>query len=681
MLTPRADVLVVGAGPAGGATAAALARHGLRTLLVDGGEPGATHDVALSASAMDSLRALGIAAFDGVWPVERVDVRFGDGPARPLPGVGAAVCDREWLRTRLRGLATDLGAALLPGRMTRCEPHPDGHRAMIAGGADEVAVLARHVVLATGSLPGRRPHGEGMAVVQRFALPERDSRMLLHLTPPSPADPHERPAGIWILPAGPGRCTVGAVRIGDRQESAADLLASAIERLAGADPAFATARPLGELVSGPVSTGFAPALAGYEGRLLVGDAAGLVNPFTGEGLGYAVQSALLAADAIAAHPDDPGAAREAYVRRLARAYVGHFETARHAARRYHLAWRVLAATAHSDQPIFALARRGVLSAGEAAEPVELNPDDRLYLGPFLAACAETAVSAVREEWPFIARLLTTGSGLRPASLLLAGVVAAGAHPRAELAGAGAAMDLAALGALSLIGAPEAGAPDAGATMRGRARGVDWESAVTVLACDFLLSQAARLVAESAPEASWAFADWLAELTRIRAERIADPGTTDAGDLFAALFEFPVRIGAQLGGAGTAVMEALREFGAHCGRAFLLAEDVLALRGGPTRLATTTRAMLAARTSMIPQLLGMPGLTGANEPHGRATALAAASRACRAEIDLALRAASRVPVARATRILRAHVLTISASIDAPSADVMERITPDETCDCP
>ncbi|MFI7143940.1 lycopene cyclase family protein [Nonomuraea sp. NPDC050022] len=676
MLTRRTDVLVVGAGPAGGATAAALARHGLRTLLVDGGEPGATHDVALSASAMDALRALGVAAFDGAWPVDGVDVRFGDGPARPLPGVGAAVCDREWLRTRLRELATDLGAAMLPGRMTDCEPHPDGHRAVIATGGGQVAVLARHVVLGTGSLPGRRPHGEGMAVVQRFALPERDSRLLLHLVPPSPADPHDRPAGIWIMPAGPGTCAVGAVRVGDRQESAADLLASAIERLAGADPVFATARPLGELVSGPVSTGFAPALAGHEGRLLVGDAAGLVNPFTGEGLGYAVQSALLAADAIAAHPDDPGAAREAYARRLARAYVGHFETARHAARRYHLAWRVLAATAHSDQPIFALARRGMLSAGEAAEPVELNPDDRLYLSPFLAACAETAVSAVREEWPFIARLLTAGAGLRPASLLLAGVVAAGAHPQAELAGAGAAMDLAALGALSLIGAPEAGVP-----VRGQARGVDWESAVTVLACDFLLSQAARLVAESAPEASWAFADWLAELTRIRAERIADPGTTDAGDLFAALFEFPIRIGAQLGGAGTAVMEALREFGGHCGRAFLLAEDVLALRGGPTRLATTTRAMLAARTSTLPQLLGMPGLTGTDNPHVRAAALAVASRACRGEIDLALRAAGRVPVARAARILRAHVLTIRASIDAPSAEVTERITPDETCDCP
>jgi hypothetical protein len=44
-----------------------------------------------------------------------------------------------------------------------------------------------------------------------------------------------------------------------------------------------------------------------------------------------------------------------------------------------------------------------------------------------------------------------------------------------------------------------------------ARGVDWALASTVLAGDFLLSQASDLVARSAPAISWAFADWLAEL--------------------------------------------------------------------------------------------------------------------------------------------------------------------------
>ncbi|GAA3617689.1 hypothetical protein GCM10022419_123980 [Nonomuraea rosea] len=61
---------------------------------------------------------------------------------------------------------------------------------------------------------------------------------------------------------------------------------------------------------------------------------------------------------------------------------------------------------------------------------------------------------------------------------------------------------------------------------------------------------------AAPEASWAFSDWLAGLTRLRAARIADPGVAGADDLFAALFEFPVRVGAQLGGAEPGTMETL-----------------------------------------------------------------------------------------------------------------------------
>jgi flavin-dependent dehydrogenase len=692
VLSRRTDVLVVGAGPAGSAAAAALAGRGLRTLLIDGpaagggAPPQVSHDVVLSAPALDTLLSLGGPAREGLRPVDGVDIRFGDGRARALAGAGATVCDRERLRSWLRGLATHLGADLLRGLVTRCDPHPEGHSVVIDR---NLTVLARHVVLATGSpegtglLPGRRPHGEGVAVVQRFAGVDWGSRMLLHLTPPSGTDPHDLPAGIWVLPAGPRTCTVGAVRIGDRQEGATELLTSALTRLAEADARFATARPAGPAGWGPVSTGFAPALAEHEGRLLVGDAAGLVNPFTGEGLSYALQSALLAAESIATHPDDPAAACGLYVRRLARSFVGHFETARHAARRYHLAWRVLAATAHSDQPIFALARRGVLLADDLAGPGErgeLDQHDRLYLRPFLAACDELAVSAVRDEWPFIARLLTVGAKaalrLRPATLLLAGVVAAGAHPRAELAGVGAATDLAALGALSLIGAPR--------TDEAPGRGVDWESAVTVLACDFLLSQAARLIAESAPEASWAFSDWLAELTRLRAARIADPGAAGADDLFAALFEFPVRVGAQLGGAEPGTMEAIRAFGRHFGRAFLLAEDVLALRGRPTRLGTTTQAMLEARTSMLPRLLGRPGLIAADLPRLRATALAKAASACRDELGLALRAAGDVPAARAARILRAHALTIGSSIDdppdtPPSADVTERIPAGETSD--
>src|SRR6185369_13152391 len=52
-----------------------------------------------------------------------------------------------------------------------------------------------------------------------------------------------------------------------------------------------------------------------EGWLAVGDAAGLVDPITGEGLYYAIRSGDLAAQAVLAQNDD---AAETYYRRLLR---------------------------------------------------------------------------------------------------------------------------------------------------------------------------------------------------------------------------------------------------------------------------------------------------------------------------------------------------------------------------
>ena len=78
-------------------------------------------------------------------------------------------------------------------------------------------------------------------------------------------------------------------------------------------------------------------------------------------------------------------------------FVGFFETARHAARRYHLTWRVLAASARSDHPFFAKARRVTLLpvglAGLApADDLGLRPQETIMLAPFLMACDEVAIN-------------------------------------------------------------------------------------------------------------------------------------------------------------------------------------------------------------------------------------------------------------------------------------------------
>src|SRR5262249_14870413 len=144
---------------------------------------------------------------------------------------------------------------------------------------------------------------------------------------------------------------------------------------------------------------------------------------------------------------------------LARAFVGYFESARHASRRYHLAWRILAATSGSPHPFYAKGRRAILLPGGLAglgsedEP-SIPSGEELVLLPFLAACDEVSVATVRNEWPFLARLAITGAtrrGLRPATLFFAAMAAAGGAPKVEYAPVGAAIELATLGALAFLG--------------------------------------------------------------------------------------------------------------------------------------------------------------------------------------------------------------------------------------
>jgi flavin-dependent dehydrogenase len=704
----RVDALVVGAGPAGAVTAAALAQAGLRTFLVGPGGPAVPgHDVLVSAPAIRALASLAGWTDGFLRPVEGLDLRFGPDAGRVLPDVRAGVCDRGELQERLRRMASAAGAGYLDGTVVALDRGPAGCRAaIVTDGGRPATVVARHVVLAAGArgtaglVPGGAALTAGLACARRFTGARLGSPMILQLAAPTNTAPHRPPSCVWVLPGTAGTVTAGFAALGgdvladpaDPAEPAgppdppdpARLLASALAPLLAADERLAPLRPAGPVASGAVPSGFAPERALGEGCLLAGDAAGLVNPFTGEGLSYAVQSGLLAARSILSEPGDPAAAGRTYVRRLGRAFVGHFETGRHAARRYHLAWRVLAATAGSDHPFFAKSRRAVLlpegltgltgptgGAGRAGAPRLEVRREALTLRPFLAAADEVALTAVRREWPFIASLLATGEGplpdpLRPAVLFFGALTAAGRVPAAEYAATAAAVDLATLGALAFLGpAPAARRPG---------RGVDWGTATTVLAGDFLLAQASRLVAQSCPEASWAFSDWLVELTALRAARLVAPASGghpagSATDVFASLFEFPARIGGQLGGASADAVRALRDFGHECGRAFLLAEDVLALRGERTRLDTTLESMLAGRVSAVPEHLGEPGQTarpGLSRAEA-AVALAVVTAACRRHARRAEHALSAVPDPAAARVLRAFRAAVAGPVADPDSD--------------
>lgn len=681
--------------------ATVLARSGISVILADrdgGAEDGLAngsaegcadshddYDVLISGPALHGLES---AAIDiGGLPAARtdiIDLRFDGGPAREISGTGATVCGMRRLRHILRGAAAAAGAEIIAGTVTSVERDSDGYRALIDGASGQIPIMVQHAAVTTGSgrgalTPAGPSHTTGLSCAQRFTGPAADPRIVLALAAPSAAKANAEPACVWALPPGSdGTITVGTAMVGGRARHPADLLGRARAVLARADPRFAGIQPAGPPVSGPLDTGFAPARLKQACFLLAGDAAGLVNPFTGEGLSYAVQSALLAARLIAANPDDPDAAHRIYTRRLSVTFVGYFETARHAARRYHLAWRILAAGADSDHPFFAKGRRAILlpegfSGLTAPERMDLASPDTVLLAPFLAACDEVAITVVRNEWPFLARLALSGESLghhrlRPAVPFFAALLAAGNKPDIRHATVAAAIELALLGALAVLGP---------APRPGGARGIDWALTATILAGDFLLAQASKLVAQSAPGISWAFADWLAEVTALRAARLVRPSRAPAGAVFASLFEFPARIGAELGGSSPEIVEALRDFGQHCGLAFANAEDVLALRGERTRLDTTLAVMLEGKFSGIPDSLDGEELTRetiAADPLLQSRALAAATGACLDARRRALDSAASVPDPVAVRILRQFATAVAAPCYAqvPSSTVVRQL---------
>nr|CTQ96513.1 geranylgeranyl reductase [Kibdelosporangium sp. MJ126-NF4] len=658
-------MLVVGAGPAGAVAAAALARQGMPTVLVDRGTSAwSDHDLLLSAPALHGLRSIGVTAAARTHPVEL----WFDGQNRhPLPDADFAVETRLSLHERLLAHAIESGAEYLRGTVDSLTATQDGYEAVIDG---QPRVHATHVVIAVGAArqhlladhPGR--DSSGISCAQRFTGPVVTSRVVLRLLTPDESDPRSQPACAWLAPSTDGGYTVGVTVLGAAAvaQEPARLMDNALTALSDAEPGIADGRPLGPLVSGPVNSGFSPDGAARGLGLLVGDAAGLVNPFTGEGLSCAIQSGLIAARCVAAHADDPAAARHAYARELSATFVGYFETASHAARRYHLAWRVLAAGAGSDSAFFVKGRRAILlpeglSELTGADPLALPSGVAPLLAPFLMACDEVSVTTVRREWPFIARLLVTGTTgaehrIRPAVTLFAAILADGGVPAAAHASMGAAIELASLGTLALLGP---------AVTPRRVRGVDWESATSVLASDYLLGQASRLVAEFHPDLSWAFADWLAEVATLRAEAWTSTDPVSARNVFAALFEFPLRVGAALGDASQETVQALRAYGTALGHAFVHAEDILALRGERTRMDTTLHALLTSRVSALPELLPDHMLTAQalqHDPELRAAALTASVREGREAWRAACEAAASLPHTLSRLLLTEFANTLS-----------------------
>ena len=359
--TEDADVIVVGAGPAGSATAAYLARAGVDVLLLEKANfpREKVCGDGLTPRAVKALVGMGVPVGERDGWVRNKGLRVIGGGVRlelpwpelsSYPGYGL-------VRTRLdfdeilARTAQKAGARLLEG-VTVTGPVLDdagqitGVTARPTGAASEPerSYHARVVVAADGNssrlslamgLNKRDDRPMGVAVRTYYTSPRHQDDYLeswLDLWD----GPRQLPGYGWIFGMGDGTSNVGLGMLNTSSSFKNVDYRDLLRRWLAGMPAewgYVEENRTQPIRGAALPMGFNRTPHYTRGLLLAGDAGGMVNPFNGEGIPYALESGELAAQFIAqalARPGAAGAERVlmAYPQALKAAYGGYYTLGR-----------------------------------------------------------------------------------------------------------------------------------------------------------------------------------------------------------------------------------------------------------------------------------------------------------------------------------------------------------------
>jgi len=315
-MSETVDVVVVGSGPAGTAAAITAVAHGLRVVCVDKAQfpRDKTCGDGLTANALRLLEALGVSTADlletqPAFVRETVLVSPSGRRVRlPLPGDGAhaAVVRRRALDAALVRVARRRGVEIREGCGIDELKQDDEHVRLTLG--DGSTIAARFVVGADGhwstvrrALEPDAPRdlGEWHAVRQYFD--DVDDKRLWVI--------FERdllPGYAWVFPLPGGRANVGygVLRADGRSgRELKDLWPDLLARPVVRDILGPRARASDPVRAWPIPARYDPARLAHGRVLFAGDAAGVVDPMTGEGIAQAIETGMLAAESIATGAD------------------------------------------------------------------------------------------------------------------------------------------------------------------------------------------------------------------------------------------------------------------------------------------------------------------------------------------------------------------------------------------
>jgi geranylgeranyl reductase family protein len=315
-LPPSADVLVVGAGPAGSAAAAWAARNGAEVVIADAAvfPRDKTCGDGLTPRAVGELERLGLGDWLRAHTVNQGLRAHGFGqtlelpwPGGTLPDWGSAVARTE-LDDHLRTTAIKAGATALDGaRATDVRRDGDRVAAVVFRTADgPLEITCRHLVVADGvrsplgRLLGREWHRDtvyGVAGRSYVASAMSDDPWISsHLELRDQAGTVLSGYG-WIFPLGTGEVNLGVGTLATSKRPA-DLAVKPLMAHYGElrREDFHLSGELRMPTSALLPMGGAVSNVAGANWALIGDAAACVNPLNGEGIDYGLESGRFVAE-------------------------------------------------------------------------------------------------------------------------------------------------------------------------------------------------------------------------------------------------------------------------------------------------------------------------------------------------------------------------------------------------
>lgn len=567
----KPDAVVVGAGPAGSASALKLARAGAKVLLVDRARFPREKPCGdgLTPRALAALDELGIGIERTPLVRHVVAHAAGDSARRVDVELNAAgtVLARAVLDERLAQQAASAGAAFRTLATVEALVVEDrtvrGVRIRSPSGRSEL-VLAPITILAEGSaqalgrqapIPPVRGRRSGFALRRYLSGVEWTGPPAFEIWLPLESNGAPVFGYGWAFPDARGLANLGVgwldrptpkIRIDGLLEGFEDMLRRT-------DPRFASARPETRPTGAPVLIGGSKAACFAPGLLVVGDAAGLANPLWAEGVALALESGSLAADTALsrlAGSAPLSAFGDALMEqaplgaRLASSLPSLYRSARRVS-------RDIAAFLCTETKL----SRSVLSMMEAeATHSPLGPPAAEGTDPLLRAADAAGARARRlagRDRPFFGELVVQlerleAEGPRAARVFLA---TRACFPELDLADRGlrraaVCLDLLARACLVLDDVPAATDEDDGTT-----RGGAWLAASIALHLgDRLLSRLFALASRLDPLARVVMSDAAVEVFEAAAGAATAAERSDAARLRRAIYAAAARAGARLAGA-------------------------------------------------------------------------------------------------------------------------------------